>query len=77
MIEDTHPDKIVSIIPGDGWRVEWSPDNAPKWSQPLVGWGLTADGDVVPLDVDSTGMVEPVGSVATPARIYHPQADRW
>lgn len=64
--------RIVSLLPAGGWRVEWTGDDGSTWSQPLVGWGVKANGDVVPLDTDPDGLVEEIGSPGQSYRIYHP-----
>jgi hypothetical protein len=47
--------RIVQIVPADGWIV-WRFDDGP-WSVPLVAWGLTETGRVVPLQSDDNGLV--------------------
>lgn len=69
MGEDPYP-PIVSLIPAGGWRVEYTGDTG-TWSEPLAGWGLRANGDVVPLETDSTGLVDT--SDSGNFRIYHPE----
>ena len=54
---DDSAKKIVQIIPGDCWRAAYDVEGEPR-SFPLVAWGLTADGLVVPLEADSSGWVE-------------------
>jgi hypothetical protein len=44
---------VVALLPAEGWRVEWIKDGDSEWSQPLVGWGLRANGSVVPLVIDA------------------------
>ncbi|MFY1703929.1 hypothetical protein ACN28G_19705 [Micromonospora sp. WMMA1923] len=74
---EPHPHAdLVAIVPADGWRVAWKTASGGEWSQPLVGWGLKADGTVVPLDCDPAGYVDDFGDSATHTyRIYHPDAD--
>lgn len=72
--DDGYPE-IVALIPGGGWRIEWSDEGHPPWSQPLVGWGITTTGSVVPLDTDGDGLVEPIdpgGKSHRGVRIFHP-----
>ncbi|MGH3938927.1 MAG: hypothetical protein ACRDTG_09885 [Pseudonocardiaceae bacterium] len=72
------PDRtsIVSIIPGGGWRVEFTDDGV-TWSEPVVGWALLADGTVVALDTDSLGEVGVVRPESRGRhRIWHPDADQ-
>jgi hypothetical protein len=73
--DDLYP-AIVALLPAGGWRVAWSRDDGQgEWSQPLVGWGLKADGSVVPLDTDGTGCVEELDSPRGKYRVYHPGAE--
>jgi hypothetical protein len=44
---DDSAKKTVQIIPGDCWRAAYDVEGEPR-SFPLVAWGLTADGLVVP-----------------------------
>ncbi|MFY1589127.1 hypothetical protein ACN267_32245 [Micromonospora sp. WMMD734] len=68
--------ELVAIAPAGGWRVAWKTASGGEWSQPLVGWGLKADGTVVPLDADPGGFVDDFGDSPTHTyRIYHPDAD--
>lgn len=66
--------RVVSLLPAGGWRVEWTGDDGTTWSQPLVGWGLKANGDVVLLDADAEGLVEELDYRVKGWRIYHPDA---
>lgn len=50
--------RIVQLIPAVGWFL-WEEDGVEGW--PLVAWGLTHDGDVVPLFSYSDGEVEITG----------------
>lgn len=73
LCDDPHP-RIVQIMPADGWRVEYTNGDGPVWDTPLAGWGLLADGEVVPLDADPDGFVEQIrfnGKSKTKYRIYH------
>lgn len=68
--------ELVAVMPANGWRVEFTePDSGHKHSQPLLGWGLKANGDVVPLDADERGWVEQLTNVDNGWRVYHPDAD--
>lgn len=72
--EGAHP-PILALIPAGGWRIEKTTEDGVTWSEPLVGWGATPDGSVVPLDINSDGKVRtPQGQVPlyTKFRIYHP-----
>ena len=64
---------VVTLIPGDGWRVEHTGDGDEVWSEPLVGWALREDGTIVPLDTDSVGYVETLDDAGKGRwRLYHP-----
>ncbi len=71
--DDPYP-PVVALLPAGGWRVAGAQDDGTVWSQPLVGWGLRADGSVVPLDTDGTGCVEELDSLHGKYRVYHPDA---
>lgn len=68
---DPCPD-IVQIMTAGGWRVETTLDDGTTRDEPLVGWGLKANGQVVPLDVDETGHVDDFDLRGDTYRIYHP-----
>jgi hypothetical protein len=72
MADDPHP-PITAIMPGGGWRVEWTDSDGTIWSEPLVGWGLKG-GSVVPLSTDCDGLVDDFDLVSGKWRIYHPDA---
>lgn len=64
--------EYVTLIPAGGWRVEWTnPDDGSRWDEPLIGWALTSDGEVYPLSVDSTGLVDTVDGAGN-HRVFHP-----
>lgn len=77
IVDDPYP-PIVAIAPANGYRVEFTdPSNGAKYSSPLVGWALKADGDVIALDVDSDGAINELEYSRTSRqefRIYHPDA---
>lgn len=58
---------ITSIMPSDGWRVKY---DSGDFEVPLVGWGITRRGEVVPLTWDSDGWVDQ--SIASNGVLYHP-----
>jgi hypothetical protein len=62
----------TAIMPAGGWRIRYTADGE-SWSEPLVGWALTADGEIVPLATDSAGLVWQIGEEGN-YRIYHPDA---
>jgi len=53
---------IVQIVPAEGWRVAYAFElpggGVEARSFPLAAWGLTAAGEVVPLEVDGNGIAE-------------------
>ena len=60
--------RIVQIMPSEGWRAAYrlgsedSPDGK-VYSYPLLGWGLQADGHIVPLEAAGNSWVEdPTGA---------------
>jgi hypothetical protein len=59
--------QIISLIPGGGWMGEYKQADGTR-SMPVVAWALTERGRVIPLEVDSNGVVGPT----TADRIYHP-----
>ena len=63
--------RIVKVLPAGGWRVRWTwkteDDVEVTSSSPLVGWGLTDDGIIVPL---MTGLDE---RTRAEEEIYHPK----
>jgi hypothetical protein len=61
--------QIISLIPGGGWMGEYKQAGG-TWSMPLVAWALTERGRIIPMDVDSDGVVGPTSA----GRIYHPDA---
>lgn len=63
-------DHYVAIAPANGWRVRW-PNNEEEggWTEPLAAWGLTALGEVVPLEGPIEGTLAPPGHEA---EVYHP-----
>lgn len=48
--------RVVQIVPADDWVI-WRVDNDGPWSTRLAAWGLTASGNVVPLQTDDSGLV--------------------
>lgn len=48
--------RIVQLLPGNGWNI-WRYTDKPIAS-PLIGWALLANGEVVPLDSDTNGIVD-------------------
>jgi hypothetical protein len=59
--------QILNLIPGGGWMGEYrQPDGT--WSIPVVAWALTERGYVIPMELDTNGVVGP----STADRIYHP-----
>jgi hypothetical protein len=73
----TEPDDLVQIMPAGGWRVEYRvlADSNRFYSEPLVGWGLTRDGDVVALVTDDRGSVLPIALCGDVNRVFHPEIE--
>ena len=67
------PEDIIALIPAGGWRGRWVDNDGIEYSEPLVAWGLQADGDIVPLETDSAGMVL---KAASNVETYHPDASQ-
>lgn len=67
-------ERIIAIMPAGGWRIEWTNKDGSSWSEPLVGWGLRADGTVAALETDADGVVIPISEISGDNRIYHPDA---
>lgn len=68
-------DRIVQVTPAAGWFVHYkaADDQSAETVRPLVAWGLTAGGDVIPLDSDHYGWVEDPRGCANFGGIYHSQ----
>jgi len=57
---NAHETALFGILPGDGWVIERIEDDNVHTVFPLVGWLVTADGQVHPLpSTDSTWTVRP------------------
>jgi hypothetical protein len=56
---------VVQIMPAPDYRVWWLNDEDQVWSEPLLAWGLTRGGDVVPLQNDVNGSVETLNARGT------------
>lgn len=65
----------VALIPAGGWRVEFTSEDGSKYREPLVGWSLTAGGDVEPLFADADGLVNDFHRYSGEYRIYHPDCE--
>jgi hypothetical protein len=69
--------RLVQIIPGGGWRVEWTRASGTKRSEPIAAWGLLANGDIVPFGLEGNGDVWRIDTERDDsARIYHPDGDQ-
>jgi hypothetical protein len=64
----------TTLIPAGGWRVEYTDTDGSKSSEPLTGWALKSNGDVVALTTDATGYVDDLQQYGGEFRIYHPDA---
>lgn len=56
---------VRQIMPGRGYTVVFNPGTPEQFTEPLLAWAVTADGNVIPIACDSTGETEriPPGSV--------------
>ena len=68
---DRDDDEFVYVMPAPGWWAVYDDAGRQSWA-PLVGWGVTRSGSVVPLGVDSSGEVEPWNTIANFIRIEGP-----
>jgi hypothetical protein len=59
---------LVLTLPAGGWRVEYAGDDGKNWSEPVVGWGVTADGYAIALTHAGEGIGERVNGEV---RVYH------
>ena len=65
---------IVAVAPSEGWRIRYALDDGRTWTEPIIGWGVLADGDVRPLTTDRSGMVQET-SCTDKCAVYHPDQD--
>jgi hypothetical protein len=64
----------TAVIPGGGWRVEYTRKDGSLYDEPLTGWAVKG-GVVVPLVCDVGGVVEDLDRhTADDFRVYHPDA---
>lgn len=40
---------VVGVLPGDGWRFAYADDDGAEFTEPVLGWAVTADGYAYPL----------------------------
>ena len=69
-----HYNDLTTIIPADGWRVEFTHGDGGTEDMPLAGWGMTGAGTVVPLAATAGGEVNNLMTVVGKWRVYHPDA---
>ncbi|WP_143071828.1 hypothetical protein [Streptomyces radiopugnans] len=71
------PSPTVSLLPADGWRIQYLDGPNKGRSEPLVGWKAKADGTVEPLILSGEGsVVEAYIELDDGAyRIYHPSTE--
>lgn len=65
----TSDNQIIQIIPGAGWTATYKFESGEERTFPLVAWGLTAGGDVLPLDADAHGLVDVATNIGNFIRI--------
>lgn len=59
VVEEGQPDPHIGFIAGQGWRLRYRhPETGETWTEPVVGFAFTADGQGVPLEAMS-GVVSP------------------
>ena len=66
--------EITALIPGGGWRAEYTHPDGSKYDTPLVAWAIR-NGGVIPLETDDHGFISDAGEHTPPDinfRIYHP-----
>jgi hypothetical protein len=70
----------LGILPGDSWVAELTHEDKTRTVLPLVGWLVTADGEIHPLprSIDSTWVVRPrtandEAAIAVSARNLRPE----
>lgn len=64
--------EIVSMIPAGQFSIVYVSDDGHSFTTPLVGWGLTSGGSIVPLDTDAAGFVSEPRDTTGKFRITHP-----
>ncbi|MER5319510.1 hypothetical protein [Streptosporangium roseum] len=50
--------RVVSALPGGGWRAHWNDEGGAPLTEPILGWLVTSNGRAAPITVDATGWVE-------------------
>lgn len=55
--EPENTNQFNSLIPADGWRARYQARNGTFFDEPLVAWGLSRDGIVVPVVNDPDGIM--------------------
>ncbi|MGX6511280.1 hypothetical protein [Rhodococcus sp. SJ-2] len=67
-IHQSPGDRVRQIMPGTGYTVIYQPGQPSQLTAPLLAWGVTYEGSVIPLDTDSGGLVEklPDGALVMP-----------
>lgn len=66
------PSPFIALIPGDGWMIYRSHKRS-GYSSPVLAWVLCKNSDVLPLEVDPSGIVFPVEIDAlADLELWHP-----
>ncbi|MFD6035738.1 hypothetical protein ACFWHF_14525 [Streptomyces griseoincarnatus] len=69
-----HTDTYVAFIPGGGWLIERTNDDGSIYTEPIIGWALTADGTAHALEGDGHGGADRTDQIGRDLRLYHPDA---
>lgn len=62
---------VVAVLPGGGWLMHFTDEDG-SWTEPVVGWTVTANGVVEALSTDLAGDVEGIGTVGNKPTFSHP-----
>lgn len=67
--------RVVAVLPAQGWRVSYRNPDGSTFTHPLLGWLVWDDGSVEPIDTDPYGVVEPVTETANFERLIEPHTE--
>ncbi len=63
--------KIVQIIPAEGWWALYKEADGKYWKSKVACFALFQDGSITPMDCDSSGWVDICKETDNLYRIYH------